>query len=264
MSDPAHERSRRQFSARADAYLTSPIHAKGADLDLMVELARQRRPALEGARLLDIATGAGHTALAFARVGARVTASDLTPAMLDTARALLKSELGDAPPEMVVAPAEALPFAAAAFEIVTCRIAAHHFVDPEAFVTESARVLVDGGLLLLVDNIAPHHTELATVMNRIERLRDPSHIEAYTVHRWVGWLAAVGLDLVHLSRFARVKDYRSWLERARTPAEVGAALEQEVLALPAPFRTYFRVVEQHGSLVSLGHETMLAAAVKVG
>ena len=68
-----------QFGAHAAAYATSTVHAKGASLGRLVELVKPQ-PQWQA---LDIATGAGHTAAAFAPHVARVVASDLTEEMLE-------------------------------------------------------------------------------------------------------------------------------------------------------------------------------------
>jgi ubiquinone/menaquinone biosynthesis C-methylase UbiE len=263
MSRDAHDRSRRQFAPGADAYRASAIHASGTDLAAMVALAERRVGSLSGLRALDIATGAGHAALALARAGAEVTLGDLTPEMLASAGDLIRDTLGaDTSVDLLEAPAEALPVADASFEIVSCRIAAHHFADPAAFVGEAARTLVPGGLLLLIDNIAPLDAELAATMNRIERRRDPSHVEAYGVAQWFTWLAEAGLDPVHLERFPRRKVFADWVARSRTPEADVAALERSILALPPPARSYFEVEERDGRLHALNHEAALIAALK--
>jgi ubiquinone/menaquinone biosynthesis C-methylase UbiE len=139
-----------QFGAHAAAYATSTVHAKGASLGRLVELVQPERTW----QALDIATGAGHTAAAFAPHVARVVASDLTDEMLAEARKLAAAK-GYANMETAHADAEALPFADASFDLVTCRIAPHHFPNIAAFVAEVWRVLRRGGKFALVDNIAP-------------------------------------------------------------------------------------------------------------
>jgi ubiquinone/menaquinone biosynthesis C-methylase UbiE len=139
-----------QFGAHAAAYATSSVHAKGASLGRLVELVRP----LSSWQALDIATGAGHTAAAFAPHVARVIASDLTEEMLQEA-AKLAATKGFANMETARADAEALPFEDARFDLVTCRIAAHHFPDVPTFVAEVWRVLKGGGTFALVDNISP-------------------------------------------------------------------------------------------------------------
>src|SRR5580692_2554848 len=139
-----------RFGAFAATYATSRSHAKGNSLTRLVELAAPQ-PAWTA---LDIATGAGHVALTFAPYVAHVVASDLTPQMLDVARGLARDR-NIANMSYVDVRAEALPFADATFDLVTCRIAPHHFEDVQRFVAESARVLHSGGLFALVDNISP-------------------------------------------------------------------------------------------------------------
>src|SRR6266567_1960092 len=119
-----------QFGATAAHYLTSKPHAKGKSLERLVELV-QPQPAW---RALDVATGAGHTAYAFAPHVARVWATDITEEML----ALVRDEIAKrnlANVRVAYAKAEALPFEDQSFDLVTCRIAPHHFDSIAAFLT---------------------------------------------------------------------------------------------------------------------------------
>jgi len=72
------ELATRQFGATAAEYLTSAIHAAGADLERVAALAAQFRPA----HALDLGSGAGHVSFALARGGAqRVVAYDPAASM---------------------------------------------------------------------------------------------------------------------------------------------------------------------------------------
>ena len=259
--DDTYRRVQAQFGRTADAYVKSIGHAKGAELTQMVELAERLLGSLQGRNALDVATGGGHTALAFARAGAHVTATDLTPEMLSAAQTFVQAE-GFESVVFHAARAEVLPFAAETFDLVTCRIAAHHFAGPQKFVQEAARVLRPGGLLLLVDNVSPEDAALGRVMNDIEGRRDPSHVWAYTVRQWVVWLADAGLDAVHLLRWWTHKPYWAWLERAQTSKDVGEALERDILDLAPAQKAYFRVQEGEGGLTSLAHEAVLLSGRK--
>ena len=142
--------AQQQFGAAAADYATSAVHARGESLARLVELVAPEKRW----RVLDVATGAGHTALALAPHVAKVTASDITEAMLAEAKKLAAARgLGNV--KTVPAKAEDLPFPDMSFDLVTCRLAAHHFGDVAAFAAEAYRVLMPNGLLAVVDKISP-------------------------------------------------------------------------------------------------------------
>jgi ubiquinone/menaquinone biosynthesis C-methylase UbiE len=212
-----------QFGANAAAYATSIVHAKGASLARLVELVK---PGADWSAL-DIATGAGHTALAFAPHVREVIASDLTPEMLDEAAKLAASK-GLANMTTAAADAERLPFPDARFDLVTCRIAPHHFPDIPAFLNESRRVLKPGGTFALVDNVSPDEAttpgfpaaELASAAaayNAFEKKRDPSHGRALTTSEWVRGIAAAGLELVHAEHAPKAMDFATWCRTMKVP-----------------------------------------------
>ncbi len=252
MLEDIHEKVKEQFSKTAQAYVTSNVHAKGDELKLLLELSGD----VTDKRVLDIATGGGHTALAFAKAGANVTATDLTLVMLETAQTFITSQGVD---KVIFqeAKAEELPFEDRSFDIVTCRIAAHHFAEPEKFVVEVARVLKPDGMFLLVDNISPYDDELARVMNYIEKTRDPSHVWAYSIPTWLNWLTTARLELHHLTRFKRSKNYPYWTSYAQTPEHVKEELEHYILSLPEAQKKYFEVTTTEGRLEAISHEVMV-------
>ncbi len=254
MSD-VYKKVQDQFSSVADAYVKSSIHAKGEDLKLMLNFAGD----VSAKQVLDVATGAGHTALAFAEAGAKVTASDLTPKMLETAKSYLAQQNVDNV-SFVEAAAEALPFDNQSFDIVTCRIAPHHFADPKVFVKEVARVLKPSGLFLLIDNLSPEDKKLASIMNEIEKARDPSHVEAYSLSRWITWLADAGLETHKLIRFERQKNYANWTQTAKLSQEASRKLERYIMALPSNAKAYLNLVVDGKKIVSLSHEVVLLQA----
>jgi len=168
----------RQFGPVAAAYATASVQKGGPELTAMlaVELRGDER-------VLDVACGAGHTALAFAPRVAEVVAVDVTEAMLATGRRLAE-EQGIGNVTFQPGDAEALPFADASFDLVTCRYAAHHFAHPTVAAREWARVLKPGGSLLLADLVSPDNPAADTVLNAAEILRDPSHVRDYRIAEW--------------------------------------------------------------------------------
>lgn len=204
-------RVREQFGKSAEAYVASETHASGDDLAQLVSWVEGGPDRVA----LDVATGGGHTALALAPLFARVVASDLTPRMLESAAAHAR-ELGVQNVDFQQADAEKLPFPDEAFDLVSCRIAPHHFSDVGRFVAEVARVLRPGGVFLLEDSVAPEDTLAADFLNRVEKLRDATHVRTLSESEWRQQIARVGLKPEHVGRFRKTHPFHAWVERART------------------------------------------------
>ena len=117
-----------QFGKNAAGYLTSTPHALGKSLERLVALTSPQKTW----RALDIATGGGHVAYTFAPHVERMWATDITQEMLDLVKAEA-AKRGLANLRTTYAKAEALPFEDASFDLVTCRIAPHHFDSIPAF-----------------------------------------------------------------------------------------------------------------------------------
>jgi ubiquinone/menaquinone biosynthesis C-methylase UbiE len=222
-----------QFGANAAAYATSTVHAKGASLPRLVELTHPQ----PGWRALDIATGAGHTAFAFAPHVAHVTASDLTPEML-TVAARLAHEKGLTNVDFREADAENLPFDPATFNLVTCRIAPHHFPDIPRFVRECARVLKPGGVLALVDNIVPEDATAADFVNAFEKYRDPSHVRCLSAEEWADAYQQAGLRLTHAEEAKKAMNFEAWADNMNASPDMRATLRQMLNEAPAQAKDF--------------------------
>jgi SAM-dependent methyltransferase len=172
------------WSERAQLYRESEAHREGEDLDLFVEWA-------EGRRVLDVASGGGHVAKRMREAGHDVVTCDPAPGMQAD----------------VISRAEDLPFADGSFEVVTCRVAAHHFQDAAKAVAEMARVSRD--LVLVADNL-----HLDETVEEAERLRDPTHVRCYSEQEWHGFFDAAGLAVDDIQRFEKRIELEPWLERA--------------------------------------------------
>ena len=179
------------WSERAEAFRSSVVHREGPDLDLVVEWCEPG----EGVTALDVATGGGHVARRLAEAGCSVVSVDPAPGMRAT----------------VLARAEDLPFADDSFDVVACRIAAHHFDDVAAAVREMARVSRDR--VVIEDNLFA-----GDAFEQAEKLRDPTHVRCYTPDEWQSFFADAALDVAGERIFERWQDVETWLARTDTPA----------------------------------------------
>ncbi len=191
------------WSARAQAYRDAVEHREGEDLDLLVEWAETR----DGLTVLDVATGGGHVARRLREAGCTVVTVDPAPGMGAD----------------VVARAEDLPFQDGSFDVVTCRIAAHHFEDIRQAVAEMARV--SERLLVIEDNVfRGEHVEEA------ERLRDPTHVRSYSEDEWKEMLTEAGFEVEQVEFFARRQSFEAWLARVDTPPRIAERIRDLLAA----------------------------------
>lgn len=252
------DRVRHQFGRTARDYVTSERHRSGRDLDRLVELAE---PTADD-DALDIATGGGHTALALAPHVGHVVASDLTPAMLAAAEAFIRTERGVENVSFEIAEAEHLPFADASFDIVSCRIAPHHFDDVRAFCREVARVLRPGGRFVLIDSLAPEDDDLDAFINEVEWRRDTTHVRAYKLSEWRAFVEAAGLVVDAVEPFTRRYEYQSWTARSRMDEAAKQELDQMILTAPDHVLEAFAVDIVEGAVESLDDNKLLLRARK--
>ena len=180
------------WSERAELYRRSEAHRSGEDLDLIVEWAAEAT----GRKALDVATGGGHVARRLREVGFEVVTVDPAPGMQPD----------------VVSRAEDLPFADGSFDVVACRVAAHHFGDVDAALGEMARV--SSRFVLVADNL-----RLGDEVEQAERLRDPTHVRCYSEDEWRTLFAGAGLDVEEVRVLDKRIELAGWLERAGCEGE---------------------------------------------
>jgi ubiquinone/menaquinone biosynthesis C-methylase UbiE len=216
-----------RWDKAANAYATGE-HRSGRELDLVVAFANPK-----GAeRVLDIGAGAGHTALALAPHVESVVVTDPVDGMLVAARRVFAGA-GVANAQFISAVAERLPFAAASFDIVTTRLAAHHFDDVPNAIREIARVLRPGGGFIFVDTIAPEDATAARWQDEVEALRDSTHRHIYTQEEWIAFVVAGGFRVENMEIVRKAHPFEAWLERGGQDAATMQRVLEAFLHAPA-------------------------------
>jgi ubiquinone/menaquinone biosynthesis C-methylase UbiE len=243
-----------RWEKAAEAYATGE-HKSGRDLQLVVDFAAPAGTE----RVLDIGTGAGHTALALAPRVSSVVLTDPVPTMLATARRLFAGA-GVRNAQFVEATAERLPFPDASFDIVTTRLAAHHFDDVALAFREMARVLRPGGIVIFTDTLAPEDSESAAYQDEVETLRDPTHRRIYMQREWIAFCEEAGLRLERSEVVRKTHDFEPWLERGGEDAATQQRVRARFLDAPASAVRDLEIVVADGRVTSFTDRKVVLSA----
>ena len=223
---------REQFSRQADgwdSYVTS-----GYDEDVLRWIVSNLELTAD-LRALDVAAGTGLVARALAPWVKEAVAADATPEMVAQGRQLARSE-GLANVTFDEADARNLPYSDAAFDLVACRLAMHHFEDPDQVLREMVRVCRPGGQVAVIDITTSEDPEAAQCHNRLEQLRDPSHTAALPPSRLRDLVTGCGLNLVSASFLDSRRQLEEWMGWTQTPdaahQEIAGRLQRQLAEGP--------------------------------
>jgi len=260
MAKSFKNRVREQFGKAADGYVRDKGFTGGDDL---AAAKRLLQPTPED-NLLDVACGGGHTALYFAPYVRNVVASDLTMQMLKKAQEYISEEGGVENITFREADAEDLPFPAGAFTMLTCRIAPHHFTDVPRALSEFHRVLRRHvGRMVIIDTLLPDDPEIAGFYQEMERMRDPTHVQAYSREQWTEMVEAALFKIEHIGVFPKTHDFVEWAKRAGLNRDGIKRLNQFFIDSPAKVHDFFQIETFAGEVESYTDQKLLIFATRV-
>ncbi len=243
--DEVQQAAQEQFARQSHRYGQGHILENVDDVRAAIAALGLPVPAC----VLDVATGAGHTGLFLASLGHDVTLADIALPMLERA-AGTAAQRGLSVRTRQHA-AEEFPYPGNSFDLVTCRVAPHHFSSPAKFVSETARVLKPGGWFLLIDgSVEDDQPEAEAWAHSVEKLRDPSHNRLLTPRAWAKLCEAGGLT-VRTSELQPFKqpDLNWYFETAATSPENRRQVLDLVAHAPESARKLFHLGEEHGKIV---------------
>ncbi len=232
-----HDQVADAFGSTAAAYLTSQVHASGADLD---NLAATFAATCGNATVLDMGCGAGHASFAVAPHVREVVAYDIAPPMLATVVAAAKAR-GLTSIRTQQGAAETLPFEDGSFDWAISRMSAHHWRDVPRALADVHRVLKPGGRLKFIDIAGIDDPLYDTHIQAVEVLRDASHIRDYRADEWLAMLDRAGFDATVSERWRIDIDFDTWVARMRTPPERVTAIRSMWASAPDEVKQYFDV-----------------------
>ena len=249
--------SQSQFGRLAGAYGASRTHAQPGALASAESMLGDRRYGTA----MDIGAGPGFTAFAVAGRCDRVIATDVTPEMLEQARSL-RADRGAPQTELMLTAAESLPCRDGSLDLITCRTAAHHFLNVDAWLSEVHRALAPRGEFILIDTISPDDAEATAWMHDIEIWRDPSHVRNLSEAEWVDAIERAGLRVVDTALSRVDLEYPDWTERAGMPEEEAIRLSRALGDAPPAATDAFGIAPQADGTIEFYWPILSVRAVR--
>ncbi|WP_209125072.1 class I SAM-dependent methyltransferase [Alkalihalobacillus sp. BA299] len=244
------------FGKNAEKYYESKSHANGIDLPLIIDWLQPEA----GWIALDIATGGGHVAKTVAPYVKKMCATDLTEKMLENTAKNLNKQFDNI--WYTVADAESLPFLANTFDLVTCRIASHHFPHPEKFINNVSRVLKPGGRFVLIDNVVPEDPKKAEFMNTFEKLRDESHVRCLSIEEWRRLFVDAALIEKRSTSRKKKHDFPIWVVRTASSEDQPKQVSEYILKANKVNKDYFKVVIENEEIKSVAIDEWMVLVEK--
>lgn len=207
------------FTEQAAGFESEKLHlSKQEYLDYTVRMTAPQKTD----SVLEVAAGTCVCGRSIALYADHVICLDATPAMLEVGKAECE-KAGISNISFIKGFAEELPFLDSSFDIVISRLAFHHFAGVEEPFKEMARVLKPGGKLVMIDMIAGDEA-LRDEVDRIERLRDPSHVRDLTLSEMRNLYAANGISLKSQEQTDIPVSLEAWMELTKPDEEIRAKI----------------------------------------
>ena len=203
--------AKEQFNNQAKFYSSSKTFSAGESLDILSNLFNKKK--FESG--LDIGTGAGFAAFELSKSCEKVEATDISEGMINEANKIMKErKINNL--NFNICSAEELKYSDKEFDIVTCRTAAHHFLDVEKFCSEVHRVLKDEGEFIIVDTITSDQIKLNNWHQEVELIRDKSHIKNLSLIEWKSILKISKFSFLDIIQSRVTMNLNDWMERSGT------------------------------------------------
>ena len=203
--------AKEQFNNQAKFYSSSKTFSTGESLDILSNLFNKKK--FESG--LDIGTGAGFAAFELSKSCEKVEATDISEGMINEAKKIMKErKINNL--NFNICSAEELNYSDKEFDIVTCRTAAHHFLDVEKFCSEVHRVLKDEGEFIIVDTITSDQIKLNNWHQEVELIRDKSHIKNLSLIEWKNILKISKFSFLDIIQSRVTMNLNDWMERSGT------------------------------------------------
>ncbi|NCG35204.1 MAG: methyltransferase domain-containing protein [Dehalococcoidales bacterium] len=201
-----------QFNNNAEHYVNSFTHSSGESL-IQIKNWVSKLENINTA--IDLATGPGFTAFEISKLSKHVIATDISIKMLDQAKKIA-SERNITNIDFEEIDAMNISYKDNFFDLVSCRTAPHHFININKFLSEVKRILKNQGYFILADTSTSINEEPRTWQQKVEKIRDKTHIESLDIHSWARKIESYGFNIIDKTVTQVPMTFNKWVQRSGT------------------------------------------------
>ncbi len=244
---------------RSSRLVSVKEHGDEADIARILEIAKPDRYDV----VLDVVTGLGHVARAFAPHVKQVEAFDPDGKILKGAEVLVKNENLDNI-NLIHGDIYNLPFEDKFFDIITARLAIRHLGNPSGLIKEAYRLLQPSGRLIIADSLAPQHTDLQGFLQNLYTCLDKSHLKSYTLADLEDFLNIENFAVDLIEIYPKHNNFRTWAKKHNVDKSQARMLSMMLGSASDRAKRHFRVIEDEGKIISFVTWMILIRAIPVG
>jgi ubiquinone/menaquinone biosynthesis C-methylase UbiE len=211
-----HHRVKKEFTRQAKSMQESLIFTN-------TEILKRIRSAVlvqgDDSCVLDLGCGPGILTTAIGSSVTQIVALDITPQMIEQARAKSQAH-GLDNVHFTIGAVENLPFQDHTFDVIVTRLTLHHFHSPLSAIAEMIPKLRDGGRLVIADIVSSENREEAELHNALEILRDPSHVKMLSLQAIRDLVESLNLTISDIQQWRNEREFQEWVRITNAPERI--------------------------------------------
>jgi len=221
---------RDRFTRTAEVFGNAVMQTRAIEAEILAEMVAAKKTDCA----VDLACGTGALALTFARHIRWITGLDLTQAMLAVAQRAAR-EANARNITFALGNAQDIPFPDASLDLALSSYEMHTVQEPGRVIGEMARVLKRGGRAGIIDIFVQEDPQSAEMHDRIERVRDPSHVRTLAKSEFASLFAANRLRITGAHVEEHPATFDQWMHNAgREPGDPEYIETRRLMELTIP------------------------------
>jgi len=117
--------------------------------------------------------------------------------------------------------------------------------------------------MVIIDTLLPDDPEIAEFYQTMEKMRDPTHVRAYSQKEWCQMAEEAGFKVEAMKIFTKTHDFPVWAKRAGLNREGVKKLAKYFIDAPEKVHNHFQIETFAGEVESYTDQKLLLYATRL-